>query len=151
MVSKGERMRRSIHAFAMLAALALALAGCASSKATGLPAGPTTAPPGSVCSGTVEMVNLTFDPKDCTVPVGTTVTWVNKVGGLPHTVTSEEDKFDSGIGSPIPANGEYEFTFKTPGEYEYYCALHAQKGARSGMIGTINVEAASGTASPTST
>jgi plastocyanin len=150
MVSKGERMRRSIHALAMLAALALTLAGCASSKATGLPAGPTTAPASKQC-GTVDMNDaLKFVPEECTASVGQTVVWRN-VGGTFHTVTSEDGKFDSGIGTPIAAGGEYKFTFKTPGEYEYYCILHAQKGARSGMIGTINVEAASGTASPTST
>lgn len=137
-------MRRSIHALAAVAALALILVACASGKDTGLPAGPTTAPPGEVCSGEVDMVNLTFEPKECTVPVGTTVKWINKVGGLPHTVTSEDGTpaaFDS---KTVNANGEYSFTFKTAGEYAYYCQLHASKGARQGMVGTITVEAASG-------
>ena len=144
-------MRRSINALAAVAALALTLVGCASGKDTGLPAGPTTAPPGKTCSGTVDMVNLTFVPKDCTVPVGTKVTWVNKTCGLPHTVTSEEGKFDSGTSSPIQANGEYSFTFKAAGNYPYYCTLHASKGTRVGMVGTIVVTAGTGSPSPTST
>ena len=144
-------MRRSINALAAVAALALTLAGCASGKDTGFPAGPTTAPPGKVCSGEIDMVNLLFAPEDCTVPVGTTVKWINKVGGLPHTVTSEDGKFDSGASSPIQANGEYSFTFKAAGSYPYYCQLHASKGARSGMIGTIKVEASSGGGSPSPT
>ncbi len=143
-------MRRSIHALALLAALALTLAGCASSKATGLPAGPTTPPASKIC-GTIDMNDaLKFVPEECTASVGQEVVWKN-VGGVPHTVASEEDLFDSGIGTPIAAGGEYKFIFKTAGEYEYYCALHAVKGARSGMIGTITVEAASGAASPTTT
>ena len=143
-------MRRSIHAVAVVAVLALTLAGCASGKDTGLSAGPTTPPPGETCTGAVDMVNLIFEPKDCKVPVGTKVTWVNKVGGLPHTVVSEEDKFESGT---IAANGEFSFTFSTAGSYPYFCSLHATKGARAGMVGTIVVEpgSASGTASPSPT
>lgn len=140
-------MRRPIHALAILAALVLTMAGCASGKATGLPAGPTTAPAGKEC-GTIDMNDaLEFVPEECTAQVGQTVTWEN-VGGVPHTVTSEDGKFDSGIGTPIASNGEYKFTFKTAGEYPYYCALHAQKGSRVGMIGTISVEASAGGASP---
>jgi plastocyanin len=140
-------MRRSINALAAVAVLALTMAACASGKDTGLPSGPTTAPPGKVCSGEVDMENLLFVPADCTVPVGTTVTWVNKVGGLPHTVTSEDGKFDSGT---LNANGEFSFTFKAAGDYPYFCQLHASKGARApgSMIGTITVEAGSGTGSP---
>jgi len=142
-------MRRSIHALAAVAALALILAACASGKDTGLPSGPTTAPPGKTCAGTVEMHNLTFVPKDCTVPVGTKVVWKNTIGGLPHTVTSEDGKFDSGASSPIAANGEFTFTFKTAGSYPYFCTLHASKGTRVGMVGTIIVEGSAGSASPT--
>ena len=144
-------MRRSINALAAVAALALTMAGCASGKDTGLPAGPTTAPPGKTCSGTVDMVNLTFEPKDCTVPVGTTVKWVNKVGGLPHTVTAVDEKlFDSGLANTIDANEEYTFTFKTAGEFAYYCRLHSTD-KKAGMVGTIKVEASSGGGSPSPT
>src|SRR5687768_15211682 len=95
-VSKGERMRRPIHALALLAALVLTMAGCASGKATGLPAGPTTAAASKEC-GTIDMNDtLEFVPEECTAQVGQTVTWEN-VGGVPHTVTSEDGKFDSGI------------------------------------------------------
>ncbi len=144
-------MRRSIHTLAAVAALALTLAACASGKATGLPAGPTTAPPGKTCSGEVDMVNLTFDPKECTVPVGTTVTWINKVGGLPHTVTAVDEKlFDSGAANTIDANEEFKFTFKKAGEFPYYCRLHSTDKT-TGMVGTIKVEASSGGGSPSPT
>ena len=143
-------MRRQIHALAAVAALALTLVGCASGKDTGLPAGPTTAPPAKTCSGSVEMHNLLFVPEDCTVAVGTKVTWKNTVGGLPHTVTSEDGKFDSEVVTP---NGDFTFTFKAAGEYPYYCKLHASKGVRApgSMIGTIKVEASAGGGSPSPT
>jgi plastocyanin len=135
-------MRRLAHVFGILAVLALVATSCASGKATGLPAGPTEEPSTEACDGTIDMTqSLKFVPEECTITVGTTVTWTI-VGGVPHTATSEPDapvKFDSGQLSA----GSYEFTFDKVGTVPYYCKLHASPGARSGMIGTIIVEAAS--------
>jgi len=140
-------MRRPIHALAAVSALALALAGCASGKDTGLPAGPTTAPASKLCA-TVDMTDaLKFDPQECTAKVGQTVTWKN-VGGVPHTVTAVDGKtFDSGIKNTIGGGGTFTFTFKAAGEYPYYCQLHSQD-KKTGMVGTILIEAGSGGASP---
>ena len=138
-------MRRFATSLGIVAMLALALGACASSKDTGLPAGPTTAPPGTVCSGVVDMTDtLKFVPEKCTVKIGTTVVWKNIGSQLGHTVTSEDIKtFDSGDASKqIPPEGEFKFTFSKVGEFPYYCRLHAAQGQRSGMIGTVVVEAA---------
>ena len=138
-------MRRFASSISLVAMLALALGACASNKATGLPAGPTTAPPGTVCAGTVDMTDtLKFVPEKCTVKAGTTVVWKNAGSSLPHTVTAEDPKgFDSGDASKaIPPGGEFKFTFTKVGEFPYFCQLHAARGVRSGMIGTIVVEAA---------
>jgi plastocyanin len=137
-------MRRFATALSLVATLALVLGACASSKDTGLPAGPTTAPPGTVCTGTVDMTDaLKFVPEKCTVKVDTTVMWKNAGTSLPHTVTAEDPKiFDSGdTAHPIAPGGEFKFTFKTTGEFPYFCRLHAAQGVRSGMIGTIVVVA----------
>jgi plastocyanin len=137
-------MYRFARALMLVSVLALAFAACASNKDTGLPAGPTSPKPGSVCDGNVDMNDaLKFAPETCTVKVDTKVTWKN-VGSLPHTVTAEDLKaFDSGDTSkPVAGGGTFEFTFKTAGEFPYFCRLHASRGARSGMIGTIKVEAA---------
>ena len=131
-------MRRFAHALALVSALALVATGCASDKATGLPAGPTEAPSSAVCPDAIEMTDaLKFVPDKCEVTVGTTVTWEN--GSILHTVTAEPTapvEFDS---DNIPAGGEFTFTFEQAGEVEYYCKLHAAAGARSGMVGTITV------------
>lgn len=131
-------MRRITTALAGITALSLALGACASSKATGLPAGPTTPPVGKVCA-TIDMTDtLKFVPEECTAKVGQKVTWEN-VGSAAHTVTSEDiETFDSGN---ISGGGTYEFTFETAGDYPYWCRLHAVQGSRIGMIGTITVEA----------
>lgn len=138
-------MRRSVHALAVAGALALMLSACASSKATGLPPGPTEGPTGGGLIVTMPGSLLKFVPDKLTVKVGDTVTWTND-GALPHTVTHEDQKtFDSDI---IESGKEFKFTFKAIGAYPYYCKLHASRGARVGMIGEITVEAGTGSPSP---
>ena len=136
-------MRRITPALALLGALAILTSACASNKATGLPAGPTEAPTTAACDGTIDMTDLLkFEPQDCTIKVGTTVTWVN--GSIVHTATSEPDapiKFDSGV---VAAGGEFTFTFEQVATVPYYCAAHTAPRVRNpdAMIGTIIVEAA---------
>lgn len=61
-----------------------------------------------------------------TVPVGTTVTWVNRDDQM-HTATAVDGSFDSGF----LAEGEpFSQTFDTPGEYEYFCTPHPWMRAR---------------------
>jgi plastocyanin len=45
---------------------------------------------------TVSIQDFFFSPADVSVPAGTTVTWVNE-GNVPHTVTSDDGQFDSGV------------------------------------------------------
>ena len=74
-------------------------------------------------------------PYDLSVPVGTTVIWLN-VDNAAHTVTSGGlmsgilDTFDSGL---MPPDSEYEFTFDEPGVHEYFCLVHPW------MDGIVNV------------
>lgn len=55
-----------------------------------------------------------------TIPVGTTVTWVNH-DVEPHTVTANNRAFASG---GLQLNDTYSFRFDTPGTFVYHCALH---------------------------
>ena len=136
-------MRRIAPALALLGALAILASACASGKATGLPTEPTEAPTTAACPPAIEMTDtLLYEPKTCSVKVGTTVTWTN--GGIIHTVTSEPDspvKFDS---ENIAPGAEYSFKFETAAVVPYYCKVHTAAGARlpTAMIGTITVEAA---------
>lgn len=106
---------------------------------------------------TVDMTadNL-FQPDELTVSVGTTVTWEN-VSEVGHTVTAYVDEipddaeyFASGgfdaeqaardgytqdLEGNIAAEETYEYTFDTPGTYEYFCVPH-----EGTMTGTITVE-----------
>jgi plastocyanin len=99
----------------------------ATAAATAVPATPKPAATGEV---RIEMVNLAFQPATITVPVGTTVVWVN-AEAIPHTVAHKDLTTFS---SEILAQGDtFRYTFTQPGEYPYLCTLHPE------MIGTITV------------
>ncbi len=135
-------MRRIAPALALFGALAILTSACASSKATGLPTGPSEEPTTAACDGTIDMTDaLQFEPEKCAIKVGTTVTWTT-AGSVPHTATAEPDapvKFDS---ASVAAGASFEFTFEQAGTVPYYCALHTAAGTRTGMVGEIVVEAA---------
>ena len=69
-------------------------------------------------AGAVAIENFGFGARE--IQVGETLTWVN-VDGVPHTVTSDSEGFDSGVIAP---GGAFAFRFDSPGEVRYSCALH---------------------------
>jgi len=77
----------------------------------------------------VNIKEFMFGPKDLAVAVGTKVTWVND-DEIPHTVAETHKVFRS---AALDTGDSYSWVFSTPGEYEYFCALHPQ------MIGKIVV------------
>jgi amicyanin len=78
----------------------------------------------------VKIENLTFSPVELTVPVGTTVTWVNK-DEVPHNVVDKNKAFRSKL---FETDGSFSFTFDNAGTYDYVCGVHPQ------MIGKIIVK-----------
>jgi plastocyanin len=64
-----------------------------------------------------------------TVPAGTTVAATN-ADGAGHTWTSRDGLWDSGT---LRGSDVFTFTFETPGEYGFFCAIHGS------MTGTITV------------
>ncbi|MGO4571859.1 cupredoxin domain-containing protein [Microvirga sp. 2TAF3] len=77
----------------------------------------------------VRVANFTFTPPLLTVTAGTTVTWVN-ADDIPHVVVANDHSFRS---KPLDTDDQFSFTFATPGEYAYFCALHPH------MVGKIVV------------
>jgi hemoglobin len=62
-----------------------------------------------------------FVPQVQTVQAGTTVTWINH-DELVHTVTAaDRTSWDSG---PLGPGDEFDFTFDSPGRYNYICTIH---------------------------
>ena len=68
----------------------------------------------------VDIRQFTFTPAAVTVSRGTTVTWVNH-DEEPHTITSAAGAFGS---TGLSHDETFTQTFKQPGTYPYFCALH---------------------------
>lgn len=79
----------------------------------------------------IVMQNTVYNPSEKTVTKGTTVKWVNK-DPYAHTVTSSENKFDSGN---MNVGQTFEHKFDSAGTYDYYCTYHLP-----GMTGKITVK-----------
>jgi plastocyanin len=81
---------------------------------------------------TVGIDNFAFGPKELTVAVGTTVTWINH-DDEPHTVVSADDTklFKSGA---LDTDDKFSFTFAKAGTYQYFCSIHPH------MTGTVVVK-----------
>ena len=72
--------------------------------------------------------NYKFAPADLTVPVGTTVTWVNHDAEV-HTVTAA-DSLKSFKSSGLDTDDKFSFTFTKPGSYSYICSVHPYMTAK---------------------
>ena len=79
--------------------------------------------PGSNVGPTVIRVIVSgkeFQPGVLTIPVGTTVVWINH-GGETHTVTSSTGLFN---GFLEPVSGSFNYTFVESGNFEYHCDVY---------------------------
>lgn len=95
----------------------------------------------------IAMGNNYFDPIGLYVEPGTTVRFEIAAGS--HSATAYENRipadaspFDSGVIS----DGSFDYTFDTPGTYDYYCIPHQSMG----MVGRIVVGEPRGSAEATS-
>ena len=84
----------------------------------------------------VEMMDDEFKPKEITIEVGDTITWVNK-GEKKHTATADKKDdpnfFDTKDVLPTKSSDPVEF--KKEGTVPYHCDHHKK------MVGTITVKA----------
>jgi plastocyanin len=80
-------------------------------------------------SAQVQVDNFTFGPETLTVPVDSTVTWLNK-DDVPHVIASNDGVFRS---KALDTDDKYSYTFTKPGTYEYFCSVHPK------MVGKIIV------------
>ncbi len=71
--------------------------------------------------GSVRIDSFAFTPAEISVPVGATLTWSNVQGGVPHTSSSVDSVWDSGI---LSTNDSFSFTFNQVGDFAYQCDIH---------------------------
>lgn len=78
----------------------------------------------------VTIDNFSFGPHSVTVPVGATVTWINR-DDIPHTVVSTDGVFKSKVRD---TDEKFSYTFAKAGTYPYFCSVHPK------MTGTVVVQ-----------
>ena len=127
------------------------VAGCnddstPTSPSNGSPTTPPATPPAAPATAAVTVGDIFFtsvlngssNPAVDTVAAGGTVTWTwATTEALPHSVQSTGSPSFTSSAVQTGAGNTYQFTFTTPGTYQYDCAIHGQM-----MTGTIVVMAA---------
>jgi plastocyanin len=78
----------------------------------------------------------TFVPRNLTIRVGDTVTWVGSTDGSFHNVVADDNSYTSG--SAASGAWSYSHTFTAVGTYPYYCTPHGGPGG-TGQSGAIVV------------
>jgi plastocyanin len=116
-----------ISAAFLLAATLVGTAGC--KQESGGDVTPDSTAPPNVAAGEVLVKSVAFTPPELRATVGKPVTWKFDDGGLEHTVTADDNSFDSGRMS----SGTYARTFSAPATINYHCQVHAR------MRGTVIV------------
>lgn len=76
----------------------------------------------------IEIRSFAFSPSEVTVPVGTTVEWIN-LDAADHTTTAPGE-WDALLAN----NDTFQYVADTPGEFNYVCNIHM------GMAATLTVE-----------
>src|SRR5687767_3909594 len=113
-------MRRALIAFV---ALALVFGGVACTEDQQDTAGDVADEAEDVAKDrNVNIDNSTFEPKRLEITRGTEVTWVNQ-DDVQHTVTAEDDAFDS---KELDENDEFSERFLEDGEFDYHCEIHGK-------------------------
>jgi plastocyanin len=74
----------------------------------------------------VRVDNFSFGPETLTVPVNSTVTWVNK-DDVPHVIASTDGLFKS---KALDTDDKYSFAFSKAGTYSYYCSIHPKMAGK---------------------
>ena len=73
-------------------------------------------------ASTVQIENYQFLPNTLTIPVGGSVTWVNRDGDV-HSIAADDTPptFKSG---GLDTDDKFSFAFTKAGTYAYHCSLH---------------------------
>lgn len=90
-------------------------------------AGPTTSTATPAAPNTVVIKNFAFSPASVSLGAGARLVVVNR-DGTPHTLTSPEGGFDTGVLNP---GQRATITVKRAGSFRFFCAIH---NSMTGMV-----------------
>ena len=99
---------------------------CAGGCKDGRKYGAATDPPPTGQTRRVTIDNFTFSPAEVSVPVGTTLVWVNH-DDVPHTVVELSRQFSS---PALDTDVQYVHAFTAAGTYDYVCGIHPHMTGR---------------------
>lgn len=74
----------------------------------------------------VTIDDFAFSPGNLRVPVGATITWVNR-DGAPHSATDSAGSWDTGV---LARDERASITFDAAGTFDYFCSVHPSMKAR---------------------
>ena len=118
-MTRNNTPRTSLTAAVPLIVLTLLISNPTSARSDGKPQ-----------TAEVRVDNFTFGPQSLTIPVNTTVTWINR-DDIPHVIVSDDGVFRS---KALDTDDKYSFTFTQTGTYAYFCGIHPK------MVGRIVVQ-----------
>ena len=76
----------------------------------------------------IEIRNFNFYPPDPVIDVGDTVVWTNKMNYGHWVISGVDMRHDNKFFSYLLLNGtKFSYTFRTPGDYPYYCPIHSMQ------------------------
>ena len=87
-------------------------------------------PSGSPGTNEIWLEYKLFRPSQLTVPVGATITFINK-DNANHSVTNYNVLFDSG---KITSGDSYSYTFSKAGSFSFSCKYHSSNTTEQGYI-----------------
>jgi plastocyanin len=119
------RMKKKYLSRALVSAIQLAIAAALLFGSTRVKGADVKSAPAEV-----RVDNFTFGPDTITVPVNSSVTWVNK-DDVPHVIASNDGLFKS---KALDTDDKYSYTFTKAGTYLYYCSIHPK------MVGKVIVQ-----------
>jgi len=85
--------------------------------------------------------NFNFYPPDPLIDVGDTVVWENTMNYGHWVISGVDMRHDNKFFSYLLLKGhKFSFTFRTPGDFPYYCPIHSMQA----MISVVGKEPAAG-------
>jgi plastocyanin len=89
----------------------------------------------------IEIRNFNFYPPDPVIDVGDTVVWTNKMNYGHWVISGVDMRHNNKFFSYLLLKGtKFSYTFRTPGDYPYYCPIHSMQA----MISVVGKEPAAG-------
>jgi len=89
----------------------------------------------------IEIRNFNFYPPDPVIDVGDTVVWTNKMNYGHWVISGVDMRHNNKFFSYLLLKGtKFSYTFRTPGDFPYYCPIHSMQA----MISVVGEEPAAG-------